>query len=148
MRTLSYPPCPWVGESGVGTKVRLEVELNSRGEVLLLTDSKLLMRGMQGVTGRTSLNWLFGGVDAFVLRLGVLRQCFQGGDWLLDVNLPGPKLVSQGASVFRNWRNIFGAAVWVDLLTVGRVWLKLYSHLDAQSFTHCGKLFQGSLGKK
>ena len=41
-------------------KVRLGVELNSRGEVLSLTDSKLLIRGMQGVTERTSLNWLFG----------------------------------------------------------------------------------------
>ena len=47
-----------LGESGVGTKVRLEVELNSRGEVLSLTDSKLLIRGTQGVTERTSLNWL------------------------------------------------------------------------------------------
>ena len=30
-------------KSGVGTKVRLEVGLNSRGEVLSLTDSKLLI---------------------------------------------------------------------------------------------------------
>ena len=45
-----------LGESGVETKVRLEVELNSRGEVLSLTDSKLLIRGTQGVTERTSLN--------------------------------------------------------------------------------------------
>ena len=49
-----------LGESGVGTKVRLDVGLNSRGEVLSLTDSKLLIRGTQGVTERTSLNWLFG----------------------------------------------------------------------------------------
>ena len=49
-----------LGESGVGTKVRLDVWLNSRGEVLSLTDSKLLIRGTQGVTERTSLNWLFG----------------------------------------------------------------------------------------
>ena len=49
-----------LGESGVGTQVRLEVELNSRGEVLSLTDSKLLIRGTQGVIERTSLNWLFG----------------------------------------------------------------------------------------
>ena len=34
-----------------------------------------------------------------LLRLGVLRQYLRGGDRLLDVNLPGPKLVSQGASV-------------------------------------------------
>ena len=32
-----------LGESGVGTKVRLDVWLN-RGEVLSLTDSKLLIR--------------------------------------------------------------------------------------------------------
>ena len=49
-----------LGESGVGTKVMLDVGLNSRGEVLSLTDSKLLIRGTQGVTERTSLNWLFG----------------------------------------------------------------------------------------
>ena len=49
-----------LGESGVGTKVRLDVGLNSRGEVLSLTDSKLLIRGTQGITKRTSLNWLFG----------------------------------------------------------------------------------------
>ena len=49
-----------LGESEVGTQVKLEVELNSRGEVLSLTDSKLLIRGTQGVTDRTSLNWLFG----------------------------------------------------------------------------------------
>ena len=47
-------------ESGVGTKVRLDVGLNSRGEVLSLTDSKLVIWGTQGVTERTSLNWLFG----------------------------------------------------------------------------------------
>ena len=65
------------------------MELNNVGEVLLLTDSKVLIQGMQGVTKRTSLNWL---------RLGVFRQFLQGGGWLLDVNLPGPKLVSQGAT--------------------------------------------------
>ena len=54
-----------LGESGVGTKVRLEVELNSRGEVLSLTDSKLLIRGTQVITERTSLNWLFGCVLGF-----------------------------------------------------------------------------------
>ena len=49
-----------LGESGVGTKVRLDVGLNSRGEILSLRDSKLLIQGTQGVTERTSLNWLFG----------------------------------------------------------------------------------------
>ena len=76
------------------------------GEVLLLTDSKLLVRGMHGVTERTSLNWLFG-VSWMVLVLsscirGVLRQYLRGGHWLLDVNLPGPKLVSQSVGSFRN----------------------------------------------
>ena len=47
-------------ESGVGTKVRLDVGLNSRGEVLSLTDSKLPIQGTQGIAERTSLNWLFG----------------------------------------------------------------------------------------
>ena len=49
-----------LGESGVGTKVRIDVGLNSRGEVLSLTDSKLVIRATQGVTERTSLNWMFG----------------------------------------------------------------------------------------
>ena len=49
-----------LGESGVGTKVRLDVWLNSRGEVLSSSDSKLLIQGTQGNTERTSLNWLFG----------------------------------------------------------------------------------------
>ena len=65
------------------------MELNNIGEVLLLTDSKVLIQGMQGVTKRTSLNWLC---------LGVFQQFLHGGGWLLDVNLPGPKLVSQGAT--------------------------------------------------
>ena len=34
--------------------------LNSGGEGLRLTDFKLSLRGMQGVTERNSLNWLFG----------------------------------------------------------------------------------------
>ena len=57
-----------LGESGVGTKVRLDVGLNGRGEVLSLTDSKLLIQGIKGVTERTSLNWLFG-VSWMVLML-------------------------------------------------------------------------------
>ena len=55
-------------ERGVETKVRLEAELNSRGEVLSLTDSKLLILGMQVVTERTRLIWLFG-VSRMVLML-------------------------------------------------------------------------------
>ena len=39
---------------------RIDVGLNSRGEVLSLTDSKLVIRATQGVTERTSLNWMFG----------------------------------------------------------------------------------------
>ena len=57
-----------VEEGRVETKVRLEAELNSRGEVLSLTDSKLLILGMQVVTKRTRLNWLFG-VSRMVLML-------------------------------------------------------------------------------
>ena len=37
---------------------------------------------------------LLDGVNAFILRLGVLLQYLWGGDWLLDVNLSGQKLVS------------------------------------------------------
>ena len=49
------------GESWVGTWARLEagVGLNSGGEGLRLT-IKLSLRGMQGVTERNNLNWLFG----------------------------------------------------------------------------------------
>ena len=36
------------------------------------------------------------GVKVFILRLGELRPCLLGGDCLLDVNLPGLKLISQG----------------------------------------------------
>ena len=69
------------------------MELNSRGEVLSLTDSKLLIRGIQGVSYLEDqpelADWrLLDGLDAFILRLMVLRECFRGGDWLLDVNLP------------------------------------------------------------
>ena len=64
----------------MGAKVRLEVELNSRGEVLSLTDSK---RGMQGVTERTSLNWLFG-VSWIVV---MLSSCVWGfSDSISDSN--------------------------------------------------------------
>ena len=64
-----------LGESGVGTKVRLDVGLNGKEEVLSLTDSKLLIRGIQGVTERTSLNWLFG-VSWMVLMLSFcVRGC-------------------------------------------------------------------------
>ena len=45
--------------------------LNSGGEGLWLTDFKLSLRGMQGVTERNSLNWhLLYGVRAVILHLG------------------------------------------------------------------------------
>ena len=49
--------------------------LNSGGEGLRLTDFKLSLRGMQGVTERNSLNWLFG-VSCTVFRLS---SCVWGG---------------------------------------------------------------------
>ena len=64
-----------LGESGVGTKVRLDVGLNSRGEVLSLTDSKLLIRGTQGITERTSLNWLFGVSWMLLMLSSCVRGC-------------------------------------------------------------------------
>ena len=93
-----------LGGAGVGTQVGLEVELNSREEGLLLT--YVLVRGMHAVTERTSLNWLFG-ISWMVL---VLSSCIWGCSesiseeviaWLLDVNLPGLKLVSQGCGQFQ-----------------------------------------------
>ena len=61
------------GELGVGACgwVELGVGLNSWGEELCLY-SKLLARGMHGVTDRSSLNWLFGvSCTVFVLSSGV-----------------------------------------------------------------------------
>ena len=49
--------------------------LNSGGEGLRLTDFKLSLRGMQGVTERNSLNWLFG-VSCMVFGLSC---CVWGG---------------------------------------------------------------------
>ena len=77
-----------LGESGVGTKVRLEVELNSRGEVLSLTDSKLLIRGMQGITERTNLNWLFG-ISWMVL---MLSSCVWGCSGSISGELIGSSM--------------------------------------------------------
>ena len=63
------------GELGVGVgacgRVGLGVGLNSWGEELWLVYSKLLVRGMHGVTDRASLNWLHG-VGAVVRRWGRL----------------------------------------------------------------------------
>ena len=65
-----------LGESEVGTKVRLDVELNSRGEVLSLTDSKLLICGIQGVTERTSLNWLYSIYWMVLMLSSCVWRCF------------------------------------------------------------------------
>ena len=77
-----------LGESGLGPRVELEVELNSRGEVILLTDSKLLVRGMHGVTERTSLNWLFG-VSWMVL---MLSSCVWGCSGSISGELIGSSM--------------------------------------------------------
>ena len=76
--------------------------LNSWGEELWLLYSKLLVRGMHGVTDRASLNWLFG-VSCTVLVLssgigGALTESLVS-DQFFGVNLPGPKYVSQGAGM-------------------------------------------------
>ena len=65
------------GELGVGAcgRVGLGVGLNSWGEELWLVYSKLLVRGMHGVTDRASLNWLLG-VSCTVL---VLSSVVDGG---------------------------------------------------------------------
>ena len=47
----------------------VHVGLNSRGEGLWLTGFKLFVQGMQGVTERISLNWLFG-ISCIMLILG------------------------------------------------------------------------------
>ena len=63
------------GELEVGTWAGIGVGLNSRGEELWLIYSKLLVWGMHGVTGRISLNLLFG-VSCTVL---MLSSCVGGG---------------------------------------------------------------------
>ena len=63
----------------------------------MLTDSKLLIRCYREDQPELAVRHLLYGVNAFILCLGVLQQYLQGGDWLLDVNLPGLKLISQGA---------------------------------------------------
>ena len=78
------------------------MELNSRGEVLSLTDSKLPIytghaRCYREDQPKLAVRSLLDGGNAFILRLWFLQQYLRGGDWLLDVNFPGPKLVSQGA---------------------------------------------------
>ena len=57
--------------------------LNSGGEGLRLTDFKLSLRGMQGVTERNSLNWLFG-VSRMVFGL---PSCIWGGGGVQAVSL-------------------------------------------------------------
>ena len=59
-----------------------------------LADFSLSIRGMQGVTDRSSLNWLFGvlyRVYAFILHLVGFRQCLWGSNQgsFLYVDLPG-----------------------------------------------------------
>ena len=56
--------------------VGLEVELNNRGERLLLTDYKLHVQGMPGVTKRTSLNWLFGVSWIMLILSSYISGCF------------------------------------------------------------------------
>ena len=65
------------GENQVGTWAGLKagVGLNSGGEGLWLTDFKLSLQGMQGVTERNSLNWLFG-VSCMLVGLS---SCVWGG---------------------------------------------------------------------
>ena len=63
----------------------------------MVNNSKLLIRGMHGVTESTSLNWLFG--VSFMLLM--LSSCIRlGSDSIpgfFDIDFPGPKVVSQGA---------------------------------------------------
>lgn len=59
---------------------------------------------------------LLDGVDTLILHAsGAAPTVHQGGDWLLDVNFAGPKLVSRGAipsiNSFGNWHHLCSAAV-------------------------------------
>ena len=112
--------------SGVGTKVRLEVGLNSRGEVLSLTDSKLLIRGIQGITERTSLNSLFS-VSWMVL---MLSSCI----WGCSDSISGdPRCESPWTEArisrcewFQKLTSSLRCCGVGALVDVGRVLLKLY----------------------
>ena len=56
-------------------RLEADVGLNSGGERLLLTDFKVSLQCMQGVTERNSLNWLFG-VSGMLFGLS---SCIWGG---------------------------------------------------------------------
>ena len=89
------------------------MELNSRGEVLSLTDSKLLIRGTQGVTERTSLNWLFG-VSWMLLMLSSCVWGCSDSDFgevigLLDVKSPWTEARISGCEWFHKTDVIFAA---------------------------------------
>ena len=64
--------------------------LNSGGEGLRLADFKLSLRGMQGVTERNSLNWLFG-VSCMVFGLS---SCVWGASDSISGELIAAALVS------------------------------------------------------
>ena len=52
-----------------------------------------------------AVQYLLYGVDTVILHLGGgLRQYLRGGNQFFDVNLPGPKYVSQGAAVSSSFK--------------------------------------------
>ena len=62
--------------------------LNSGGEGLQSTDFKLSLRGMQGITERNSLNWLFG-ISGMVFGLSSCVSLHRYWDRLIGYRLIG-----------------------------------------------------------
>ena len=72
-------------------------------------ERKAWVRGYGVNTERISLNWLF------AVSPAQCWCCAWGGDWVFDVNSPGPKFVSQGAGSSHRWRHHLCSAVrYVD----------------------------------
>lgn len=85
----------------VNVPMRLSIRHNSLTlknpfSCYLTVISKIVLRYLEDQP-ELAIWCLLDGVDTPILHLGLLRQCRQGGDWLLDVNFAGPKLVSRGA---------------------------------------------------
>ena len=78
------------GESGVGTWTGLElgVGLNSRGEGIWLTDSKLLIQGMHRVTESTRLNWLFAVSCMLLMLSSCILTCISSHFFVLRYRFP------------------------------------------------------------
>ena len=86
------------GQSGVGTWTRLEVGvgLNSRGEGIWLTDSKLLIWGMHWATESTRLNWLFTVSRMLSMLSSCVLTCISSDFFILRYRFPWTQVCISG----------------------------------------------------